>query len=58
MSNEKRGPGRPLTPGNTPGSDGNPVLRIRLTPSDLERVQQAGGSSWAREVILEALEKK
>lgn len=54
MSNTKR-PGRPLTPGNQPGSDGCPQLRIRLTPEDLARVQQAGGSSWAREVLLAAL---
>ena len=52
---EKRGPGRPLTPGNTPGNDGCPTLRIRMAPADLERVRQAGGSTWAREVLLAAL---
>lgn len=29
----KRAPGRPLTPGNEPGSDGNAKLSIRLTPA-------------------------
>lgn len=51
----KRGPGRPLTPGNEPGNNGNPTLRIRMAPADLERVHRAGGSAWARGVLLAAL---
>lgn len=50
--------GRPLTPGNAPGSDGNPALRIRMAPADLERVRRAGGSTWARGALLEALEAR
>lgn len=57
MASAKRRPGRPLTPGNEPGRDGCPQLKIRLTPADLARIQQAGGSTWAREVLLAALPK-
>lgn len=57
---EKRGPGRPrgTSPiGNPPGSDGSPLLRFRLTPRDHERVEAAGGTAWAKRVILDALDQ-
>lgn len=50
-------PGRPLTPGNQPGSDGNPTLQIRLTPAQRAEVLARGGATWARQVLLEALKE-
>lgn len=51
----KRAPGRPLTPGNEPGSDGNAKLSIRLTPAQRAEVRARGGATWAREVLLRNL---
>lgn len=52
----QRGPGRPLTPGNEPGKDGCPQLRLRLAPEAFAQVQERGGAPWARGVILAALQ--
>lgn len=52
----KRGPGRPLTPGNAPGSDGCPQIRFRVSPEDYKRIQEAGGSSWVRDTVLAILD--
>lgn len=57
-TSDKRGPGRPLTPGNQPGADGCPQLRLRLEPEVMEQVRARGGPAWARRVILEALEAR
>lgn len=54
-----RGRPRGTSPnGNPPGSDGNPLFRVRLKPTDLEAVHAAGGASWAREVLLSALPRQ
>lgn len=54
----QRGPGRPLTPGNEPGKDGCPQLRLRLRPELYAQVMSLGGQAWARQVIVEALEAR
>lgn len=55
---DKRGPGRPLTPGNAPGQDGCPQLLLRLPPAEMEQVRARGGQAWVRELIRLALQEK
>lgn len=59
-TDKRKGPGRPLgsSPvGNPPGGQGSPRLAFRLAPADYVRLERAGGVSWAKQVILEALDQ-
>ncbi|MFI0608660.1 MAG: hypothetical protein ACH37Z_12335 [Anaerolineae bacterium] len=42
--------------GNPVGSDGNPRLTLRLAPEDNAEVVAFGGTTFVRDLILEALE--
>lgn len=55
---DKRGPGRPLTPGNEPGKDGCPQMMLRLEPETMAKVRARGGQAWVKAVIREALESE
>lgn len=50
--------GRPLTPGNEPGSDGCPQMMLRLPPEKMVQVRARGGQAWVKKLIDEALEAR
>jgi hypothetical protein len=57
QTQEKRKRGRPRQ--NMEGrGDGNPMLLIRLSREDLEKIQALGGAKWARPILLAAMKEQ